>query len=207
MPTIPATRSDNKGVRRPFGNININRADPNLKPAIVVKQNSKPPTNQSPRDPPTVAISRTIPSTSPTGDNETRQEPFVFRDESDVSRDDALSLKLANPITEEDSGDSSSTAERDEDDEFLPFTRADGTAIVESLDALQLRCIFRRAPFGLNDDTLTLKRANPIDIDDDVEIDNSTSDSYPGGHKQTLYMDSLVSDSTLIWDLLSCRID
>jgi hypothetical protein len=121
---------------------------------------------------------------------------------TDASRDDALALKLANPVTEDAADHSSSSSREDEGDEFLPFTRADSTAIVEPFDTLQLRCIFRCAGVGFNDSTLTLKRANPIAEGDVIQIDNSTHESTPGGHKQTLYMDSRISDSTLIRDFL-----
>ncbi|CAB9502071.1 expressed unknown protein [Seminavis robusta] len=217
MPTVqstPATMSSRgeKGVRRPFGNINVNRADTNQtnsssKPAVTKPTHrsvqSFPPPAVVHRSSTTVTLvnTDTIPVSSSRDDPtcESRQAPSIFRDNAGEERidasEDVLSLKLANPVS-----DSCETSE--EEDICLPFMRIDNTAIVEAYDTIQLRGIFsqRSSNTAALPEHWSLERANPIVVPEDGDF--PTGEIYPD-RTQTLYTHSLLSESMLIMDMLS----
>ena len=117
-----------------------------------------------------------------------------------------LTLKLANPVMENNENDDS--GEEEYNALSFPFTRANQTIVYEPFDTMQLRSIFRR-PFlqtaDLDDriekEGLALRLANAIsELDDESEnIPPFSARDRP----QELDWQGLVTENTSILDMMN----
>ena len=211
-------------MRRPFGNINVNRTDTSssknksnkkdghktvsktvIKPtatsafAVVTKQEKKE------------VVEQALPVSAAVNQERTQEMldavPSVFRrvPSEESAMMDMLSLQLANPIDDEnDESDSDIQYEAAAEQIYLPFTRADGCSIVDPVSTQSVRSIFRKSATSENeegDDVFALKRANPITKDDDiVEFQAQKT----GNNVQTLFKGrGQMSESMSIMDLMT----
>lgn len=196
MPTLPLpSHSAPKGVRRPFGNINVNRTGAANKQNKANKKDGKNVTKTVIK--PTATSAFTVVSkqekNATSNDGRTldtlkdnRQETFeaaqvqsVFRrvpsEDSVTEQMNLLSLQLATPIDDKhDEAEQESSSFQDADKAiYLPFTRADGCFVVEPVSTQSVRSIFRKSDNSGRDEMFALRRANPIVNDDSSDDDES----------------------------------
>ena len=220
MPTLPLSNLPAaKGVRRPFGKINVNRPGPRNnsnnnegksgKAGSVTKAVVKPAggstSKQDQRElPNTTQSSTTVEATRV--DSIFRQPPS---EESSKENHGLLSLQLANPVHDENDEPTSDHNSNDDDTTesiYLPFTRADGCCIVEPLETSNVRSMFRRPLIDFNDewnDMMTLKRANPIMDDNDDDDATNENVAHHSHSVNILYFEQgHVTEQMSIMDLM-----
>lgn len=229
MPTLPLPNlSTHKGVRRPFGNINVNRTDPSNSKnksskkdgktvskavikssatsafAVVSKQEKKEVVDQAL---PVTAVDQKSDQEGAQETLEAAQAISVFRrvPSEESVMEQMPSLQLANPINDENNElELDNQYEEAAEQIYLPFTRADGCSIVEPVSAQSVRSIFRKSATSEEeerDDLLNLRRGNPI-MEDDGIVDEGQAQQT--GNVQTLFLgQGHMLESMSIMDLMT----
>lgn len=221
-----AINSRDKGVRRPLGPINVNRADTNhsSSKAVVKPGHQRKLSNQSGSldqsssssvTPRIVAVKpekREAPSTSFEPLDESRSIFRATELESSESLHDMLCLQRANPVVETHESDESHHNPDEEVNALcFPFTRANQTIVYEPFDTRQMRSIFRR-PFLQTSDLddrmekegLALRLANAIsEFDNDASEGDDNTPFSSGDRPQALDWNGLLAENTSILDMMS----